>query len=830
MKNGRASIPSSFWQTLNSCLRVLRVILPLILLIALVSRDILDWRNENDLLDELTENQCRHAAALMSLKIETFFHERANDLSRLVALWHSSPENRREESLLPEAKRLLLKESSCRFILFIDAGNQIRYSIGLDSTRPMVESRIQEREELLAQIKNSRSPTLSSPRLVTADKYEIDLFYPVFTNEENDSVFLGAFSCTIDLQEGMRTMFVTSVPAGLYTQVNIGDRSVCSSSPGTLQHKTNPVSSIQAHVFGRLWPVRVYLQSPDLFNTQRRASRLRWLLNGVFSVLIFIFVIVGLNRMSRMRIRQMELHRSEARFRQLAETLQQIIDLVPHLIFAKDKNGRILLANQAFASAYGSSVEDVTHRLHKDLHPHDEEVNRFLHDDRVVFDSEQPAFIAREKFTDSENRIRIHQTTRIPFIMPRIEEPAILGISIDITKQEESEKAQIKLEEQLRHSQKMEAIGHLAGGVAHDFNNLLTGIIGYSNLILRTLNRDDVNYRGITEIQKAGEQAAGLTRQLLAFSRKQIMEPKILCLSDLVINMKDLLRRLIGEDIDIHTHLDMSRHYVKADPAQITQIIMNLGVNARDAMPNGGVLIVETDYVEIDSNYCSHHVPITPGSYVLLAVSDTGCGMDKETVNRIFEPFFTTKEPGKGTGLGLSTVYGIVKQSGGYIYVYSEPGKGTSFKIYFPTVDEKSESVRKKSISCKSLQGNETILLVEDDAIVCQMSAIALREYGYTVFKAMDAAEAYTIYEQSAKPIHLLLTDVVLPRESGHVLAEKLIELNPALKVLYMSGYTHDAIVNHGILEEGISFLHKPFTAETLAQKVREVLDHQPVA
>lgn len=516
---------------------------------------------------------------------------------------------------------------------------------------------------------------------------------------------------------------------------------------------------------------------------------------------------------------------AEEALRASEKTLRQVINLVPHMIFAKDREGRILLANRAFSSAYGKTVDQITNQLHEDIHPNHEEVQQFLQDDYFVFSNRQPTFIARETFTDVIGSVRIHQTTRIPFLMPPSEEMAVLGISIDITKQEEAERQQNKLEEQLRQSHKMEAIGQLAGGIAHDFNNLLTGIIGYCSLVLRKLDKDDPNYRNVNEIQKAGERASSLTRQLLAFSRKQILEPKILCLSDLIQSMEGMLRRMIGEDIEFTIGLDPKRGHIKADPAQITQIIMNLVVNARDAMPNGGRLHLEAQTIFLDEEYARDYVDVLPGPYVMLVVQDNGCGMDDSILKQIFEPFFTTKEQGKGTGLGLSTVYGIVKQSGGSIQVESVPNRGTVFYISLPWVEPSMLTRHTPAREPRSYSGTETILLVEDDEIVNQMSTHALQEYGYTVLNAFDAFEAYDRVERHGQPIHLLLTDVVLPKEGGRFIAEKLLASHPAIKVLYMSGYTNEAIVHHGILEEGISFLHKPFTVDDLVKKVREVLD-----
>ncbi len=380
-------------------------------------------------------------------------------------------------------------------------------------------------------------------------------------------------------------------------------------------------------------------------------------------------------------------------------------------------------------------------------------------------------------------------------------------------------------EEQLRQSQKMEAIGQLAGGVAHDFNNLLTAICGHSELSLKRLAPTDPLHRHIEQIMKAGERAAALTRQLLAFSRKQILQPKILDLNQIVVDMNKMLQRLIGEDIDLLMGLAADLGKVKADPNQIEQILLNLSINARDAMPRGGRLTIETSNVDLSEEYSRDHVSVPPGRYVMLAVSDNGCGMDAGTQAHIFEPFFTTKEVGKGTGLGLATVYGIVKQSEGTIWLYSEVGRGTAFKIYLPCAEAPVKEVDAEADDFESLQGTETVLLVEDEAVVREMATEILRDSGYHVLEAKHGHEAMILGRQHSGVIHLMLTDVVMPQMSGRELAEQLTPLRRDMKVLYMSGYTDDAIVHHGVLDEGTAFIGKPFTPSALTRKVREILD-----
>ncbi|MBS1865110.1 MAG: PAS domain S-box protein [Acidobacteria bacterium] len=392
------------------------------------------------------------------------------------------------------------------------------------------------------------------------------------------------------------------------------------------------------------------------------------------------------------------------------------------------------------------------------------------------------------------------------------------GIIVDITERKQ-------LEGQLQQSRRMEAVGRLAGGIAHDFNNLLTIIKGYTELAVQRKEVPAPVRADIEHIEDASERAAGLVRQLLAFSRKQVLQPKNLDLNAVVLGLEKLLRRLIGEDIEMRTVVSAGLGTIKADPAQVEQVLMNLVVNARDAMPSGGRMTVETTNVDLDRTYASEHVSVRPGRYVMLAVSDSGTGMSPETIAHIFEPFFTTKGGTKGTGLGLATVYGIVKQSGGYIWVYSEPEKGSTFKVYFPRVDEEAERSSRTKRDAKAERGSETVLLVEDDDAVRELAEAILAAQGYKVICANGPKRAEEIAAERSKEIDLVLTDVIMPAMSGRELVKKLSERNPKLRVLYMSGYTDNVIAQGGVLEEGLAFLQKPFTPRALSQKVREVLD-----
>ncbi len=583
---------------------------------------------------------------------------------------------------------------------------------------------------------------------------------------------------------------------------------------------------------GVLWPQSVY--------GVLSASEWRWLEHAGWVLFEDTFLFIAIKhsvtemwdiawRRAETKSLNADLERRVAeRTAELAEQrafLRQVIDLDPNFIFAKDREGRFTLVNQAIAEAYGTSVDGLLGKRDADFNPNKKEVEQFRRDDLEVMDTLKEKFIPEEVITDAGGNVRWMQTIKRPIVAPDGTVSQMLGVATDITARKRAEEALTNSEEQLRQAQKMEAVGKLAGGVAHDFNNLLTVINGHTDLSLRHLDSTHPIYRKLKAIKEAGERAASLTRQLLAFSRKQIFQPKVLDLNQVIFETNKILRPLIGEDIDLLIGPTPDLGKVKADPNQIEQVLMNLAVNARDAMPKGGKLTIETDNVYVDEAYAAHHFSVTPGQYVVLAISDTGYGMDEATQSRIFEPFFTTKEVGKGTGLGLSTVYGIVKQSGGHLWVYSEVGRGTTFKIYLPRVDRPSEELKLRSDETELRTGTETVLLVEDEETVRDMTREILQESGYQVLEAKHGQEALLIAGQYPGAIHLMLSDVVMPLMSGRELAEQLAPLRKEMKVLYMSGYTDDAIVHHGVLDAGMAFIEKPFTPNGLARKVRETLN-----
>jgi PAS domain S-box-containing protein len=512
------------------------------------------------------------------------------------------------------------------------------------------------------------------------------------------------------------------------------------------------------------------------------------------------------------------LRESEERFRNLVETMKVGLASI-------DEKGVLTYVNEHSCNMIGYSMDEMIGRPTVDFY-YDEEGRK----------AQEEIFAKRRKGMRDATPYEVAWRTKDGRKVYSILSPTPIfdaegrytgsfAIHTEITERKRAEEESEVLREQLRQSQKMEAIGRLAGGIAHDFNNLLTIIKGYSQLSLIELKEDSPLKGNIEQIHRATDRAADLVRQLLAFSRRQILEMKVLDLNTTLANLHNMLRRLIGEDIELITVLAEDLGRVKTDLGWIEQAIMNLVVNAKDAMPKGGKLIIETANVELDEAYARAHVAVTSGRYVMIAVSDTGAGMTPEVRERLFEPFFSTKEKDKGTGLGLSTVYGIVKQSGGNIWVYSEPGEGSTFKVYLPRVYEPLEEQREKVLGDELLRGSETILLVEDEENVRKLALRVLERQGYKVLAARDGEDALLVCEQFKDPIHLMLTDVVMPGMSGHELAKRLKSLHPKMKVLYMSGYTDNAIVLHGVLVEGVNYIQKPFTVDALTKKVREVLE-----
>jgi PAS domain S-box-containing protein len=545
-------------------------------------------------------------------------------------------------------------------------------------------------------------------------------------------------------------------------------------------------------------------------------------------------VVLVFRDMTEEREAERALAKSQALYRQISDS--GIVGIV-----LSDLSSNVTEANDAFLRIIGYSREDLlAGRIRAaDLTPPDWQHTQ---------DTARAELMASGMTSPWEKEFVRKDGSRVPVLIAvaKLEPPLVVSIVADLTDLKRSERDQAQLdakarmelagreraeaalrqtEDQLRHAQKMEAVGRLAGGIAHDFNNILTVILSYSDTMLTEVKPGDPLRKDIEEIRTAGKRAADLTRQLLLFSRQQVLEPRVLDVNDLLGGMERMLRRLVGEDVELVFASAASLGKVRVDPGSLEQVVMNLAVNARDAMPVGGKLTIETANAMLDEAYAKEHLGTKPGPHVLLAVSDTGIGMDRATQARIFEPFFTTKETGKGTGLGLSTVFGIVQQSGGSVWVYSEPGKGTTFKVYLPLAEGEVVQARSPSASPANLRGSQTILLVEDEDQVRTVACNILKRKGYRVLEAQSPGEALLLSERHSGTIDLLLTDVVMPQMSGPELARRLSTLRPTMKVLCMSGYTDDAVVRHGAVESGIVFLQKPFTPDTLTRKVRDALE-----
>ncbi len=499
-----------------------------------------------------------------------------------------------------------------------------------------------------------------------------------------------------------------------------------------------------------------------------------------------------------------------------------IFNSIPGMLYLYDSEGRLIRWNKKHEIMTGYSSEELSNMHLLDWYKGDAESQKAV-TEGIIKTMERGFGEAEANLQKKDGTIIPSYFTASPLTING--KQYFTGIGIDITERKRAEEERVNLQAQLSQAQKMESVGRLAGGVAHDFNNMLGVILGHTEMALDRMDPDHPFYADLQDIRKAGERSADLVRQLLGFARKQAVAPKVLDLNETVEGMLTMLRRLISEDIALAWMPGKNLWPVKIDPSQIDQILANLCVNARDAIAGVGELTIETGTMTFDEDYCSQHQGFVPGEYVLLAVSDTGCGMNTETLDNLFEPFFTTKKVGKGTGLGLATVYGIVKQNNGFINVYSEPEQGTTFRIYLPGRMGKAEQILQKTPAKRVIRGNETILLVEDEPTFLNMTTVMLQRVGYTVLAAATPGEAICLAREHKDKMDLLMTDVVMPEMNGRDLAKKFQSLYPNLKCLFMSGYTANVITRHGVLNAGVHFIQKPFNVHQLTTKIREVLD-----
>ncbi len=502
--------------------------------------------------------------------------------------------------------------------------------------------------------------------------------------------------------------------------------------------------------------------------------------------------------------------------------LRDVMDMAPVFICAKNMDGKFILANKKLADFYQTTVDEILKGAHADICEDKDELRSMIADDHEVINSGKPKLISEETMKSPDGQVVILETCKIPFTA--YDDPAVLIVATDITARKRDEEERKKLEDQIRHSQKLESLGRLAGGVAHDLNNLLSPILGYSELLFYNAKENDKHKEFIEQIIQASRRAKDIVRQLLTFSRKQPLEFKDIDINKILARFEKLLVRTLREDITVNIKPAPHVPMILGDIGQLEQVIMNLSVNAQDAMAEGGTLIFETSFKEVGRNTSCFDEKVIPGKYVVLSVSDNGCGMDDETRRNLFDPFFSTKG-NRGTGLGLSMVYGIIKQHGGYVFVNSKPGKGSTFNIYLPASREIEMKLENDAAIAPNLYGNETILIVEDNPQVRKVAHDILMLHGYTVLEAENGERAMEILNEYEEPVHLVLTDVIMPKMDGKKLADQIADSDPEVKILYMSGYTDDMIAHHGVLNGDLNFIQKPFSLQALSIKIREVLD-----
>ncbi|HXZ14117.1 MAG TPA: PAS domain S-box protein [Candidatus Sulfotelmatobacter sp.] len=628
------------------------------------------------------------------------------------------------------------------------------------------------------------------------------------------------------ITENSRIVFWAAEPTGeriLHVSSNyeeIYGRSCASlyADPDSWHELVHPEDA--ARVREEAWrPIEAHSFREIEYRILRPDGSIRWIVDRAYPVLDSegkMVLAFGLAEdVTERKFVEVALQASEARLRVSEEKFSKAFRASPDaIVISSLADGRLLEVNDIFLQLSGFTREEAIGRTSLELglwlNPKErEQMVALVKRDGEVRDLEI-------RFIMKSSQVRTILTSAHTIELNGT--PCLIAIMRDITERK-------LLEGQLREAQKMEAVGRLAGGVAHDFNNLLVGMLGYSDLLLKKLPEGTASHRMASEINAAANRARDLTSRLLAMSRRQVLQPKVLDFNALVLQTERLLRPIISEDIHVHLRLDPKTGFLKADPAQLEQVILNLALNGRDAMPTGGTLSIETCNIQVDAAYARQHAGLLPGSYVRLWVADTGHGMSPEVMARIFEPFFTTKDSGNGSGLGLSTVYGIVKQSGGCITVMSEPGRGAAFAVYLPRVNEAPEIRPRVPLPSKPRAGTETVLLVEDERVVRTLVQEILEECGYRVLRASSGAEALRLNEETLEPIQLLITDVVMPEMSGPDLASRLSTLRPTMRVLYMSGYTDDEVLTRKGLPENSAFIQKPFTPDQFLCKVRETLD-----
>ena len=755
----------------------------------------------------LESTQMAQTAALatrnIQSKVTSSISARIAPLEALVARWGADADPWQPE-WESEAQQLHERYPALESINWLDASGSLQWSV------PSVELR----PELLRPNMQRAQATGKTTVVLTSEMSDsgntLLVFIPIFRHGS----FGGCVVATLQTGQWLHSVIDAEVPQGYAASISHGNEQIYLRDGGTAARVPRYLSEANVNLYGMPWVVRVW-PTPDEWAGSRQILLALSLLIGLLLYVAGALAVAAHRRARMVEWARQKMTAQQEDLHQANQRLEAVIQASPLAIVAMDTSGLVKSWNSAAERIFGWSAEEVMDRLPPFIG--EAQLEEFQAKIARASGGELIAGLERRRLRKDGTSIDVSIWTA-PL---RDAAGSICGIIMAVA--DVSEKK--KLEEQLRHSQKMEAVGRLAGGVAHDFNNLLTVINGYGHMMLDSVNSSDRMHGHAEQIVKAGNQAAALTSQLLAFSRRQVIQPKSIELNQIVTNLEKMLRRVMGEDIRLHTSLAAGLNRVKADPNQIEQVLINLVANARDAMPYGGLLTITTRNVELNRALVCEGAEIPAGSYVELAVADTGQGMDAETRSHLFEPFFTTKERGKGTGLGLSSVYGSVRQNGGGITVSSTQGAGTIFRIYLPQLRGAVLEPHAEPAPHRIRRGSETILLVEDEAPVRHMIRDVLANAGYRVLEATDGADALHKWERESASIDLLLTDVVMPVLNGRELAKRFSSHAPQLEVIYMSGYADDVVAHHGTLEPGMNLLQKPFLPAALAVKVREVLD-----
>jgi PAS domain S-box-containing protein len=733
-------------------------------------------------------------------KITSSIATQVAPLEALVARWgaDADPWPPEWES---EARQLQQRYSDLESITLVDASGTVRWGIPSALLQP---------ETIKAAVATARAARQTTVLPTSDNAKTLLVLIPMFRHGKFD----GCVVAPLRTEQWLNSVVNAEIPIGYAASVSQRDERIYSHAPADGLHGAPYLSEGPVNFYGMPWVVRVW-PTPDTWNQSRQILIALSLLIGLLLYTSGALAVVARRKARAVERAKVQMAVQQENLRQANERQEAVIQASPFAIIALDHAGNVTSWNPAAERLFGWTADEVTGQIPPFVDP--PHLSEFREKLQRTEQGELISGLERQRRRKDGSQVDVAVWTAPLRDAGGSISATIMAIG-DISERK-------KLEEQLRHSQKMEAVGRLAGGVAHDFNNLLTVINGYGHMMLDSLPPDDRLYTHAEQIVKAGNQAAALTTQLLAFSRRQMIQPKPVDLNRLITNLEKMLRRVVGEDVALYTLLSSDLASINADTNQMEQVLINLVANARDAMPRGGALTIATKNITLDQSLSCEGSEIPAGAYVEMAVSDTGEGMDADTRSHLFEPFFTTKERGKGTGLGLSSVYGSVRQNGGGIVVWSERGSGATFRIYLPQLCGPATNDKPEPAPAAITCGNETILLVEDEVPLRHMLEETLSQAGYRVLEASDGTDAIRKWEKHAASIDLLLTDVVMPLVNGRQLARRLTSVAPQMRVIYMSGYADDVIAYHGILDAATTLVQKPFSPSALLHKLREVLD-----